>query len=586
MWKYTSFKIISATVIVISITLLSAKSFYTNGINNFSNRPPNVYRGPSGHVAICGSPYTNSDSLFEIPALKGWGHHSFKISNASDSAQFYFNQGLSLYFSFHAIEAVASFTKAARLSPDCAMAWYGRALAMGPTINYENGYIPPSEAYNAAIKSKDLFKGDSKLEADLIQAIQSRYSPDTTANVTTLRIRYAAAMEKVYRKYPHNADVITLYADALLLLHPWDLYDHDLKPKSWTPAIRSLLELAMKINPKHPGANHYYIHTMEGSSTPELALKSAHLLDTLMPGVSHITHMPSHIYIRTGDYNRGISANNKAVKAYYAALKQFAPVKKAAGLYKLHNIHLKVNCAQMAGNFKVAEQGSAELQEAVKTKLNFPGALGNYLQYIYMQPAFTAIRFGKWRPILNIKPVDSLSYAGILAHFARGMAYCALDSTAKAKRELVLMEDAIKKEKKSLALSLDNFSPSAEPADVARLLLAGTIAKKEKNFQSAMMIYQKAVMAEDHIIYNEPRDWPLPTRQYLADIYIDLGRYQEAEKVLLKDLDINPENGWALTGLRNLRRKGYTTYSMANINKRLRKAWIVKDQDIHNVVFR
>lgn len=343
--KQMKFKYTLTIIIVLIIAFITAQSFYYLTKKKETANTQSYFRSFHSKASLCTPLYNQSDSAIDIPALKGWGNYKLKISDASDSAQFYFDQGLSMYYAFHSIEAIASFTKATHLDPDCAMAWYGKALAMGPTINYPNGYRPPSDAFEAAVKSQKLSANCTPIEKDLINAIQQRYSPDTTISIKQLRINYANAMQLVYAKHTNDADVITLYADALLLLHPWDLYTFDFKSKPWTPKIRSLLEQALIISPKHPGANHYYIHTMEGSATPGLATKSAHLLDTLMPLVSHLTHMPSHIYIRTGDYQRGIKDNDAAVSGYDIYLKQYAQVKNGAALYQAHNMHMKINCA-------------------------------------------------------------------------------------------------------------------------------------------------------------------------------------------------------------------------------------------------
>src|SRR5690348_15049033 len=70
-----------------------------------------------------------------IPLLSGWGHHSYTITTKSDSAQIYFNQGLSFYYSFHFREALASFKESARFDSTCVMAYWGQALASGPYYN-------------------------------------------------------------------------------------------------------------------------------------------------------------------------------------------------------------------------------------------------------------------------------------------------------------------------------------------------------------------------------------------------------------------------------------------------------------------
>ncbi|UOE52073.1 hypothetical protein MTO98_13390 [Mucilaginibacter sp. SMC90] len=566
------------------VVFFSAQSFYYNYQKNAETSAAFMYKGTVKKAVVCGFVYNGADSIFEIPALKGWGNYQWKITTSSDSAQFYFNQGISMYYGFHSIEAIASFIKATRFDPKCAMAWYGKSLALGPTINYPNGYAPPTDAYEASEKSKQLSTNCTPLEKELIAAMLHRYSKDTTLTVKQLRTNYADAMQTVYSKYPKNAEVLTLYADALLLLHPWDLYTHDFQPKPWTPQIRSLLEQAIAICPKHPGANHFYIHTMEASATPQMALKSAHILDTLMPRVSHITHMPSHIYIRTGNYEQGITNNTAAVAGYDTYLKQYSPVANGDILYKIHNIHLKVNCAQMAGNYQTALAAANDAKAALPSYyLAAKGADGNFFQYVYMQPVLTAVRFGKWANILDIKPVDSLVYASALLHFSKGMAWCGKGNVTNARHELKLLE--IKMQDPSLKAPIDNFSSAYESASVASLILQGSIASAEKKHTEAINILQKAVTAEDHLIYNEPRDWPLPTRQYLGNALLKAGRYNEAIAVLNKDLVINPNNGWALTGLQLAYQNTSNTTALNKVKQQLKTAWKIKDVEIDKPVF-
>jgi tetratricopeptide (TPR) repeat protein len=566
------------------VVFFTAQSFYYRYQKNTTTSVAVLYKGTVKRAVVCGFVYDGTDSIPDIPALKGWGNYQWKITTASDSAQFYFNQGISMYYGFHSIEAIASFVKATRFDPDCAMAWYGKSLAMGPTINYPNGYAPPADAYEASEKSKKLSTNCTPLEKELIAAMQHRYSNDSTLTVKQLRTNYADAMQAAYSKYPKNAEVLTLYADALLLLHPWDLYTHDFKPKPWTPQIRSLLEQAIAICPKHPGANHFYIHTMEASATPQMALKSAHILDTLMPQVSHITHMPSHIYIRTGNYEQGITNNTAAVAGYDTYLKQYSPVANGDILYKIHNIHLKVNCAQMAGNYQTAIAAAQDAKAALRPYyLAVKGADGNFFQYVYMQPVLTAVRFGKWADILDTKPVDSLVYASVLLHFSKGLAWCGKGNTANAGHELKMLET--KMQDPSLKAPLDNFSSAYESAGVARLILQGSIAAAEKKYSTAINILQKAVTAEDNLIYNEPRDWPLPARQYLGNALLKAGRYNEAIAVLNKDLVINPDNGWALTGLQLAYQNTSNAMALNKIKQQLKTAWKIKDMEIDKPVF-
>ncbi len=535
------------------------------------------------YAVRCGLPATDS-GLTNIPALPGWGNYKWKITTSSDSVQFYFNQGINMYYAFHTLESQASFDKAIQLDSTCAMAWYGKALALGPTINYGNGYRAPGNAFDAAMHSKQYEANGTETEKALIDAISIRYSADTGADLKTLQMDYSEAMRRLAIAYPHQADVVTLYADALMLEHPWDLYNPDLQPKPWTPQIRKILDQALAIDPMHPGANHFMIHTLEGSRHPEEALKNAETLAGLMPDVAHVVHMPSHIYIRTGDYTKGILLNDLAVKGYYKYLNLYQPVINNAMLYQIHAEHLKFDCALNAGSYSIAMQTSDTLRSQIPPEyLATPGALGNFLQYAYLSRLFTEIRFGKWKDILNESQPDSLSYAVVLLHFGKGMAFAHLNHLPAAKKELNALKETMRV--KTLKEPADPFSSAYDASVIAENILKGVIAEKQNQYSVSIDFYSKAVLAEDHLVYNEPRDWLLPARQYLGNLLLKTGNYKEAIKVFKKDLIINPLNGWSLTGLQMAYTALHDEAALKNLTPELAKAWQIKDVAVNNPVF-
>lgn len=571
-------------MIAIVATLITTQSFRYDKKKKVTYDPRNHFSLKS--VAMCGTMEWNENNTnLNIPALKGWGTYHWKISTSSDSAQYYFDQGISMYYAFHSIEAIASFEKAIRLDPSCAMAWYGKALAMGPTVNHEITYEAPLAALQAARKSKELLPTlSTSFEQDLIEAIQIRYGLDTSITVMQRRQYYADAMEQVYRRHKNNADALTLYADALLLLHPWDLYEHDLTPKTWTPAIRSLLEEAMALSPKHPGANHYYIHTLEGSGQPETALKSAYLLDTLMPQVAHMTHMPSHIYIRTGHYQRGIQVNDAAIAGFNQYQKSYPPVAGGKPMYVSHALHMKSACAQMAGNFSIAIEAAKEVQEQIAPLCiaTTNTALGNFLQYMHATPTLTYVRFGKWDEILNLSKTDTLQFSDALLHFAKGIAFSRTHRIDLAKKELSQLQEEMKTE--SFKRDEINYSTAFNICRVAELILQGIIHEESKDYMSAITSFREAVEAEDRLLYSEPRSWILPSRQFLGAVLIKSKNYRAATTALLQDLKINPNNGWSLTGLKTVYQKIDNNTALKKATNELTGAWRLNDTEINSPV--
>ncbi len=454
-----------------------------------------------------------------------------------------------MYYSFHIIEAMASFKKAIKFDPDCAMLYWAQALTYGPNIN-DLGYVASPDALKATGMAVQLSGKASNLEKALINAMAVRYTADS-ADVTRKKLNeaYTAMMKKAYDSFGKSDDVQALYADAMMLEHPWDLWNINGTPKQWTPLIEKVLEQLLLKNPDHPGANHYYIHVMEPSPFAAKALPSANRLGKLTPGLSHTVHMPSHIYLRTGNYNKGITVNENAVNSFNKLLSVYAPAAGGDFLYVIHNRHMQANVAMLAGRSALSVQAAIETVKSIPAAyLDFPAPMGSAIQYIYMIPTLVNIRFGNWNELLSATAPDTKQvYASVLYHFGKGMAMAHQSNIIGAKNELGQMQEMMKDS--GLIIPFGTFSPAIDGARVAEHLLTGTIELAENNYAGAIKAFNKAVTIEENMVYTEPRDWLLNPKHYLANAYLKNGNNNEAEAVLKKDLLTNNENGWALFGL-------------------------------------
>lgn len=494
-------------------------------------------------------PFDVTDSSNAIPLLRGWGNYSMPVTTSVDSARIFFEQGINMYYGFHVIEALASFEHAVQLDSNFAMGYWGMALSYGPNIN-DFGYSASPSALNAMYKSKKLSVKSNVFEQALINAMQVRYSPDSSLSREWLNQLYADAMKEVAKKFPGNPDAGALYADALMVQHPWDLYSKEYVPRAWTAEIVHTLENILTQYPEHPRASHYYIHAVEASAHPEKALAVSKKLGLNMPGVAHIVHMPSHIFIRSGYYNEGVVSNENAVKGYYNYLDKYAPVANNAPLYLIHNLHMQASCANMGGNYTSAMQSSLDCRNSFDTSfMSLPDYMGVFIQYVYMTPILTQIRFGKWNDILKLPPVsENYIYANYLLHYARGMAYARKKDFINAAAQLKTMSERIVlPQLKAPAPSYAN--PAITGATVAKQILMGVIAEEKQQLSEAVNILKEAVVLEDSMIYNEPKDWVHPVRQYYGSILLKAGHARQALTAFKEDLFINPNNGWSLTGL-------------------------------------
>lgn len=537
-----------------SLAYLLASAHFKKERTEFIERYRQEMFSDAKRVASCSptAALLSQDSLQGVPALPGWGVHQWKISTRSDSAQFYFNQGINLYYGFHIIEAEASFQKAAAFDPQCAMAFWGQALAYGPNINDAGFYFENPAAWIAIKKADSLSRYASEKEQELIKTQLAHYSPDTPVNRPALNVAYAEAMKKLHLQFSNDGDIATLYADALMNLHAWDFYEHDGRAKSWTPELTQLLVAILQQYPSHPGAVHYYIHALEASNHADLALPYARKLDTLMPDVAHMVHMASHIYIRTGRYEEGIVSNRKAVDAFRKYVTLYQPSEGSSALYYLHNVDMEGSLSQMSGRYAGAAAAYRDirqnLQQSGIAMMETGQGLGEYVQYIYMQPSLNWVRFGKWDSILAEPAVDAkYVYATALRHFAKGMALLRKSNAPDASKELAALQEKISVP--SMQVRYGPFNTGADGARLAAYILQGEIASHKGNAAEGIALLQKAVDQEMVLNYNEPADWRLPARHYLGAALIKNKQAAAAEQVYREDLRINPGNPWALKGL-------------------------------------
>jgi len=282
------------------------------------------------------------------PRLQNLGDHKFPVSTNSARAQLFINQGMMLTYGFNHAEANRSFQEAARLDPNCAMAYWGLAYVIGPNINMAMAPESEPKAYALIQKAVALKNNASEKEQAYIAALAKRYSGEAKPDRNALDRAYAEAMRELSARYPDDLDAATLYAEAVMDLRPWDYWTRDMQPYPETQEVMQVLESVLTRNPNHPGAIHLYIHTVE-YARPELAEAGAERLWTLAPGAGHLVHMPSHIFRRVGRYADASKSNQDAIVADEDYIEQC----RAQGVYPLayypHNIHFLWDSATMEG---------------------------------------------------------------------------------------------------------------------------------------------------------------------------------------------------------------------------------------------
>ncbi|KAB7728064.1 hypothetical protein F5984_20140 [Rudanella paleaurantiibacter] len=508
------------------------------------------------------------------------GNIHFPITTRSQEAQRYFNQGLMLAVGFNHAEAARSFYEATRLDSTCAMAYWGFSYVLGP--NYNAGMEPDNyeRAYTAIQRAIRLSGNCTDKEKALIKALAKRYPATPVDDRKPYDVAYSTAIRQVHEQFPDDADIAGFYAESLMDLHPWDLWEKDGRPKPWTPAIVTVLEKLMARNPDHIALNHYYIHAVEASHTPERGLRSASILAKVAPRASHLVHMPSHIYIRTGNYHEGSIRNQQAVAIDSIYLMN----KHAQGAFPLvyfpHNYHLLVATATLEGNYAWAMRSAQKTAENTnKTLMAQPAWCA--LQHYYTIPYHVAIKFSRWDELLRMCDADTvrLTYPTAIRHYARGLALVGKGQLAQAKLELQQL-DRLTANPDLGKLLVGPVNSMRSILEIARRVLKADILANEGQLDRSIGVLREAVALEDALGYNEPPDWFFPVRHTLGATLLKAKRYAEAEAVFAKDLTIFPRNGWALSGLRQAQLGQGLTDKAGQTQVALTQAWKWADSDL------
>ena len=504
------------------------------------------------------------------PRLQNLGDHEFPVTTNSARAQLFINQGMMLAYGFNHAEATRSFREAARLDPNCAMAYWGMALVLGPNINMAMAPEAEPQAYELIQQAIARKKFASEKEKAYIDALTVRYSGEIKPDRNALDRAYVKAMRDLHNRYPADLDAATLYAEAVMDLRPWNYWTRDMQPYPETDEVLRVLESVLARNPKHPGAIHLYIHSVE-LARPELAEAGAERLWKLAPGAGHLVHMPSHIFRRIGRYHDASQSNEDAI----AADEDYITQCRAQGVYPLayypHNIHFLWDSATMEGRRQVA------VEAARKSAASIPAVAWREVPLLHqflVAPLFAYTRFGEWQAILSEPrpPQDSLFWTGVW-HYARGLAFTATGKPNDANRELNHLRNIAAHQ--SLEDYRVTFSRNGAQSilEIAIEVLAGELAAMRGYYDLAVARLHRAALLEDNLIYNEPPDWHVPVRQSLGAVLLAAGRPAEAESVYWQDLSRNRENGWSLFGLMQSLRAQGKTEQVAVIEERFRKAW-------------
>ncbi|CAO2654832.1 Nn.00g115650.m01.CDS01 [Neocucurbitaria sp. VM-36] len=528
-----------------------------------------------------------------------------EITTSSAKAQIWFDRGLTWCYAFHHEESSRCFERAISEDPNCAMAYWGLAFALGPNYNKPWDLFDDKELTStlekineANSKARNNASGATELERALINAVQVRVPQglDETA-FRACNEEYAKAMSFVYEKFGDDLDIASLYADSIMNLSAWDLWD--LKTGEPTPGARSLeakaiLDKALKQSGvyKHPGVLHLYIHLMEMSKTPEVALVAADHLRKLNPDAGHLVHMPSHLDILIGDYRRAIDSNADACLADEKYLAEYGG-DNFYSFYRLHNYHSLIYAAMFAGQSRVALDAVSRMEASLPESLlriQSP-PMADWLENFASVRVHVLVRFGRWKDLIALempKDQDLHCVTTAMLHYGKGVAYAATGDIEKAQKEREALREAVERIPSSrICGDFPNRSNVVLRVGVA--MLDGEVEYRKRNYDLAFKHLETAIELDDALTYAEPWPWMQPTRHAYAALLMEQGRVAEAAAAHKADLGFDdtlprarqhPNNVWALHGYHECLVKLGKEDEAAIVGQQLRVAQAVADVSV------
>jgi tetratricopeptide (TPR) repeat protein len=496
------------------------------------------------------------------------GNYSRPVTTSSDEAQRWFDRGLVWTYGYNHEEAISCFQRATAADPACAMAHWGIAYCIGPNYNkpweaFEEEEKP--EALDLALASlaeaEKRIAEVSEVEQDLIKALASRYPADgPTEDYAPFNDAFADAMRNVHGRHPSDLDVCTLFAEAMMNRTPWQLWDlssGQVADGADTAEARAVLESTFERDDawRHPGLLHMYIHLMEMSPHPELALRHGDALSDLVPDSGHLLHMATHIDVLCGDYMNVVSRNHRAIQADTRYLQE-AGADNFYTVYRCHNYHFKIYGAMFLGQVTAALQTADELMAMLPPSILRP--MADWFEGFVPMKQHALIRFGRWQDIVDQALPDDpdlYSVTTAMMRYARTVALANLKQITEAEAE----RDAFFAARDAVPETRMLFNNTCRDIlKVAEQMMLGELAYHRGDYDIAFDHLRRSVELDDGLPYDEPWGWMQPTRHALGALLLEQERFAEAEAVYRADLGFDdtlsracqhPDNVWSLFGL-------------------------------------
>ena len=256
------------------------------------------------------------------------GSVAFSVTGKKE-AQPYFEKGLLLLHSFEYQDAADEFQKAIHIDTNFVMAYWGEAMTYNHSLWRYQDFKKANEVLAALDSTAQgrVDKAATELEKDFMRGINILYGDGNKAERDS---NYAVFMGSLHDKYPGNDEVTSFYSIALL-----GSVQVGRDEKIYGLAADMAREVLQR-NPNHPGALHYLIHASDDPNHAASAVQTADAYAIVAPGAAHALHMPTHIYLALGMWDKVISSNIAAWAASKARKERKKLTNDALGYHGYH----------------------------------------------------------------------------------------------------------------------------------------------------------------------------------------------------------------------------------------------------------
>jgi tetratricopeptide (TPR) repeat protein len=489
-------------------------------------------------IAVC-----LSILAFVSTAAAQVGDVSFETS-ASPEAQAHFLKGVAILHSFGFEDAIETFRKAQELEPDFALAYWGEAMANNgnPLTTPTQQNLPEARRALqklAPTRAERIAKAKTDWEKMWMEAVEILYGPGEKENRDWA---YAAQMEKIVEAHPGNEEARAFY--ALSLLGTVRRAGNDFRQQMNAAAVAQEL---FRENPTHPGAAHYIIHAFDDPMHAPLALYAADRYAEIAPDVEHALHMPSHIYVQLGLWDKVVMSNERA----YRASVEWA---KSKGLSDTKRDFHALSWMQY-GHLERGELAKArEAIEEIRPIAERDESVDRIMATLSNMRARYVLESGDWDAVeIPVATLVKERYAGdVYLLLAAGISAAkrgdleTADTVERRLSELEGQDTAVLKSALQGQVTLEDLKVSTS---VAKLEVAALIRLARGQNDEAVRLMEEAIAKEKemHPAYGPPEPMVPPLELY-ASVLFDAGRTEQAEKAYEEMLRRLPNRSQSLLG--------------------------------------